>query len=174
MTPEVIDQGKVEPPAPSRLAKATSALWRFFSIENRYLPPLLITAILLVGQLWAARKFSTNAAGHRRRHRSRTGSGPPRLRQVSASGQRIHYGHQRRHSDSFARILAVRIVQRDRDHLEVRDSLEGRHLWNPSNFAICAMLLLAPEYFATLSVQWGNTIWPMLIVWTLGALISGA
>ena len=27
------------------------ALSRFFSIENRYLPPLLITTILLVGQL---------------------------------------------------------------------------------------------------------------------------
>jgi Na+-translocating ferredoxin:NAD+ oxidoreductase RnfD subunit len=34
------------------------------------------------------------------------------------------------------------------------------------------MLLLAPEVVATLSVQWGNTIWPMLIVWSLGALIT--
>ena len=47
----------------------------------------------------------------------------------------------------------------------------GRHLWNPSNFAICAMLLLAPEYFAALSIQWGNTVWPMMVVWVLGALI---
>jgi Na+-translocating ferredoxin:NAD+ oxidoreductase RnfD subunit len=44
-------------------------------------------------------------------------------------------------------------------------------LWNPSNFAISAMLLLVPGVVATLSVQWGNTIWPMLIVWLLGALI---
>ena len=29
-----------------------------------------------------------------------------------------------------------------------------------------------PEYIATLSVQWGNTVWPMLIVWTLGAFIT--
>jgi len=28
-----------------------------------------------------------------------------------------------------------------------------------------------PGVVATLSVQWGNTIWPMLIVWLLGALI---
>ncbi len=48
---------------------------------------------------------------------------------------------------------------------------KGRHLWNPSNFAISAMLLLAPEYVATLSIQWGNAVWPMLIVWVLGALI---
>src|SRR6202034_2778100 len=47
----------------------------------------------------------------------------------------------------------------------------GRHLWNPSNLAISVMLLLVPEYVATLSVQWGNSIWPMLIVWVLGALI---
>jgi enediyne biosynthesis protein E5 len=49
---------------------------------------------------------------------------------------------------------------------------KGRHLWNPSNFAICAMLLLAPEAVSTLSIQWGNAVWPMLIVWTLGALIT--
>jgi Na+-translocating ferredoxin:NAD+ oxidoreductase RnfD subunit len=33
------------------------------------------------------------------------------------------------------------------------------------------MLLLAPEYVAALSIQWGNNIWPMVIVWILGALI---
>jgi hypothetical protein len=49
---------------------------------------------------------------------------------------------------------------------------KGRHLWNPSNFAICAMLLLTPEAVSTLSIQWGNAIYPMLIVWTLGALIT--
>jgi hypothetical protein len=48
----------------------------------------------------------------------------------------------------------------------------GRHLWNPSNFAICVLLLLAPEAVSTLSIQWGNAIYPMLIVWTLGALIT--
>jgi Na+-translocating ferredoxin:NAD+ oxidoreductase RnfD subunit len=47
----------------------------------------------------------------------------------------------------------------------------GRHLWNPSNLSISVMLLLFPEYVAALSIQWGNTIWPMLIVWVLGALI---
>ena len=33
------------------------------------------------------------------------------------------------------------------------------------------MLLLAPEYVATLSIQWGNTVWPMVIIWLLGAMI---
>lgn len=47
----------------------------------------------------------------------------------------------------------------------------GRHLWNPSNLAIAVMLLIAPEYFSTLGIQWGNAVWPMLIVWALGAII---
>ena len=45
----------------------------------------------------------------------------------------------------------------------------GRHLWNPSNFGICAILLLAPV--GILSFQWGNNIWPMLVIWALGTLI---
>ncbi|HEX5705910.1 MAG TPA: hypothetical protein VFX96_01340, partial [Pyrinomonadaceae bacterium] len=52
--------------------------------------------------------------------------------------------------------------------LRVRD----RHLWNPSNFAICVMLLLAPWAYSTLSVQWGNNLWPVIIIWTLGAIIT--
>lgn len=47
----------------------------------------------------------------------------------------------------------------------------GRHLWNPSNFGICAMLFLAPHVVAPLSVQWGNNMWPMLVIWLLGAVI---
>ena len=46
--------------------------------------------------------------------------------------------------------------------------VKGRHIWNPSNFGICAMLFLAPFTVAPLSVQWGNNLWPMLAVWILG------
>lgn len=46
--------------------------------------------------------------------------------------------------------------------------VKGRHIWNPSNFGICAMLFLAPYSVAPLSVQWGNNLWPMLVVWMLG------
>jgi Na+-translocating ferredoxin:NAD+ oxidoreductase RnfD subunit len=44
----------------------------------------------------------------------------------------------------------------------------GRHLWNPSNFGICVLLFLAPFAVAPLSVQWGNDIWAMLIIWVIG------
>lgn len=46
--------------------------------------------------------------------------------------------------------------------------LRGRHLWNPSNFGICALLFLAPFAVAPLSVQWGNNVWPMLVIWGVG------
>ena len=46
--------------------------------------------------------------------------------------------------------------------------VKGRHLWNPSNFGICALLFLAPFAVAPLSVQWGNDLWPMLVIWVVG------
>jgi enediyne biosynthesis protein E5 len=49
--------------------------------------------------------------------------------------------------------------------------VKGRHLWNPSNFGISLMLFLAPETVASLSIQWGNFLWPMLIIWALGSVI---
>ncbi len=48
---------------------------------------------------------------------------------------------------------------------------KGRHLWNPSNLGIVAMLIVAPQFVATLSIQWGNSIWPMIAIWTLGSII---
>ena len=47
----------------------------------------------------------------------------------------------------------------------------GRHIWNPSNFGIVAMLLLAPDTVAGLSVQWGNNLLPMVFVWVFGSII---
>lgn len=47
----------------------------------------------------------------------------------------------------------------------------GQHLWNPSNFGICAMLFLAPDAVAHLSIQWGNNLWAMLVIWILGSII---
>jgi hypothetical protein len=49
--------------------------------------------------------------------------------------------------------------------------VRGRHLWNPSNFGVTMLLFLAPQYVASLSVQVGNGIWPVLLVWALGGLI---
>ena len=49
--------------------------------------------------------------------------------------------------------------------------VKGRHLWNPSNFGISVMLFLAGDTVASLSIQWVNYLWPMLVIWALGSLI---
>ncbi len=48
---------------------------------------------------------------------------------------------------------------------------KGRHIWNPSNLGISWMLFFAPMYVAGLSVQWGNNLLPMLVIWMLGMVI---
>ena len=50
---------------------------------------------------------------------------------------------------------------------------KNRHLWNPSNFGVSAMLFLYPAAVASLSIQWGNFLWPMIVVWCLGSIIVG-
>ena len=47
----------------------------------------------------------------------------------------------------------------------------GRHIWNPSNFGICAMLYLASQSVASLSIQWGNNFAALLVIWILGSVI---
>lgn len=48
---------------------------------------------------------------------------------------------------------------------------KGRHLWNPTNFSVCAMLLLAPHQVSILSHQWGNDLWIVGIIWCVGLLV---
>ncbi len=45
------------------------------------------------------------------------------------------------------------------------------HIWNPSNFGISWMLAFLPLSVAGLSIQWGNNIWPMIVIWVLGIFI---
>lgn len=47
----------------------------------------------------------------------------------------------------------------------------GRHIWNPSNLGISWMLFFAPHRVAGLSIQWGNNMIPMLVIWALGIVI---
>jgi Na+-translocating ferredoxin:NAD+ oxidoreductase RnfD subunit len=147
---------------------------RFFSIENRYLPPIFITLILLVGQVsfGVLESFSrtllaiatavvfelvlTRLVYHKF----------PVLASAYITG--ISVGILIRSPEFWPYALTSAIAITSKYVIRWR----GRHLWNPSNFAICAMLLIAPEFIATLSIQWGNTIWPMLVVWVLGAFIT--
>lgn len=49
--------------------------------------------------------------------------------------------------------------------------VRGRHIWNPSNFGICAMLILASQAMASLSIQWGNDFASLIAIWVLGTVI---
>jgi Na+-translocating ferredoxin:NAD+ oxidoreductase RnfD subunit len=161
--------------AQTQLAPATSTrlLAQFFSAENRYLPPIFITLILVAGNLsfGLLESFSRTALAiatsmvceiiltllfYRKF---------PNLASAYITG--ISVGILIRSPEFWPYALCSAIAITSKYVIRWR----GRHLWNPSNFAISAMLLLVPEYVAALSIQWGNSIWPMLIVWVLGAVI---
>ncbi|HEV7993551.1 MAG TPA: hypothetical protein VGP25_17115 [Gemmatimonadaceae bacterium] len=58
--------------------------------------------------------------------------------------------------------IASKYVLRYRDH----------HLWNPTNFAICALLLAAPSRVSVLSHQFGNDVTTNLVIWIFGLIIA--
>ena len=160
--------------AGSRPAGFKSAVARFISPGNRYLPPLFITVILLVGQIsyGVLESFSRTLVAIatavmfelvlcRLVYKKF-----PVLASAYITG--ISVGILIRSPEYWPFALTSAIAITSKYVIRWR----GRHLWNPSNFAICAMLLIAPEYIATLSIQWGNNLWPMLVVWVLGAFIT--
>ena len=46
------------------------------------------------------------------------------------------------------------------------------HLWNPTNFAVSALLLAAPNHVSVLSHQFGNDITTNLVIWIFGLIIA--
>ncbi|MEP6990128.1 MAG: hypothetical protein ABJA80_04290, partial [bacterium] len=46
------------------------------------------------------------------------------------------------------------------------------HLWNPTNFAIVALLLAAPGSVSVLSHQFGSDLLTNLVIWTFGLVIA--
>jgi enediyne biosynthesis protein E5 len=46
------------------------------------------------------------------------------------------------------------------------------HLWNPTNFAISALLLTAPDRVSVLSHQFGNDLTTNLVIWIFGLVIA--
>jgi len=154
-------------------AASSSAIERFFSIENRYLAPMLITSILLVSQVSFGLLESF----------SRTALAIATALVFESVLGRLVYGKLPNLASAYISGISVGILLRSPEFwpyalcsaLAITSKYalrwKGRHLWNPTNFSVSAMLLLAPEYVAALSIQWGNNIWPMLIVWVLGAVI---
>jgi Na+-translocating ferredoxin:NAD+ oxidoreductase RnfD subunit len=46
------------------------------------------------------------------------------------------------------------------------------HLWNPTNFAVTALLLAAPARVSVLSHQFGNDLATNLVIWAFGLVIA--
>lgn len=168
MTPEI---SAASNPAPTSIA--LNALKRFFSFDNKFLAPILVTVILLIGQLtfgflesyWkTALAITTAIALELVLGRIFTGRWP---HPASAYISGISVGMLIRSPAIWPYALCSLISITSKYVIRV----DGRHIWNPSNFGICVMLFLAPFTVASLSIQWGNTIWPMLIVWALGSII---
>lgn len=45
------------------------------------------------------------------------------------------------------------------------------HIWNPTNFGIVVMLIIASDSMAVLSIQWGSNMWAMLVIWIVGFFV---
>ena len=171
----VIDTPPLPATAPAAEPKPsmTHRLRKLLTFENRYMPPFLITCILLVGQIgygflesYSRTLLAIGCSIGMELLLARLLVGQwPHLASAYISG--ISVGILIR-SPAFwpyalCSLLSITSKYAIRWH--------GRHIWNPSNLGVSVMLLLAPATVATLSVQWGNTIWPMLVVWTLGSVI---
>lgn len=152
---------------------STNTVAHFFRPENRYLPPILITLILLAGNasFGLLESFSRTALAIAVAMLLEIGLALMTYRKfpnlASAYITGISVGILIRSPVFWPYALCSALSITSKYALRWR----GRHLWNPSNFGISAMLLLVPEYVAALSIQWGNSVWPMLIVWVLGAAI---
>jgi Na+-transporting NADH:ubiquinone oxidoreductase subunit NqrB len=146
---------------------------RTLRLDQRYLAPLLITFVLVVGQLtfgflesWS-RTFLAIATAMLTELivvRALYGSWP-HLASAYVSG--ISVGILVRSPELWPYALCAAISILSKYVLRFR----GRHIWNPTNFGVVAMLLLAPDVVAGLSIQWGNNLLPMVFVWLFGSVI---
>jgi enediyne biosynthesis protein E5 len=146
---------------------------RFVTLDNRYLPPLLITSILLGAQL----SFGILEGWER-----------TALAIVTAIGAelvmgRITYGAWPHPASAYISGISAGILVRSpflwpyflTSLISITSKyvlrVKGRHLWNPTNFGVSAVVFLAPAAVTVLSIQWGNVVAPMAIIWVLGSVI---
>src|ERR1700681_1991955 len=146
---------------------------RFVSLENRYIAPIFITLILLVGHL----SFGILESYQK-----------TLLAIVASIGtelilSRLFFGKWPNLASAYITGISVGILIRSPAYwpyavcsiVSIASKyvlrVKGRHIWNPSNFGISVMLFLAPETVASLSIQWGNYLLPMVVIWILGSVI---
>ncbi len=149
---------------------------RSFGIDKRYLAPILVTLVLVVGQVtfgflesWSRTFLAIAAAIGVELVLGRLFGGKwPHLASAYISG--ISVGMLVRSPEMWPYALCSAISITSKYVIRV----DGRHLWNPSNLGVVAMLVLAADKVAGLSVQWGNNLLPMVVVWAFGTVIIHA
>lgn len=166
-----MSQPAITTPAPP--AGHTSHWKRWLSLDNRFVPPVFITLILLAGHLsfgilesYSKTLLAIGTAmvaelilGRIFFHKW------PHLASAYITG--ISVGILLRSPAFWPYALCSLLAITSKYVLRVK----GKHIWNPSNFGICVMLFLASEAVAGLSIQWGNNLWAMLVIWALGSAI---
>ncbi len=154
------------PPAPAR--------WKqLISLDNRYIAPIFITCILLAGHL----SFGILESYQKTLLAIVVSIGTELLlgriffhkwlHPASAYISGISVGILVRSPAFWPYALCAAVSIMSKYVLRIK----GRHIWNPSNFGISVLLFLAPETVASLSIQWGNYLLPMLVIWVLGSVI---
>ncbi len=146
---------------------------KFFSLENKYIPPVFITLILVVGNL---------SFGMLESYR-KTGVAIVAALVTELILSKIYFGKWPILASAYISGISVGILVRSpavwpyfvcavvsiMSKYVLR--VNNRHIWNPSNFGIAVLVFLAPETVATLSIQWGNYLLPMVVIWILGSVI---
>jgi hypothetical protein len=142
-------------------------------IDKRFLAPILVTCVLIAGQVtfgflesWARTALAILTAIAMELVLGRIFFGKwPHIASAYVSG--ISVGMLVRSPAFWPYALCSAISISSKYLLRV----DGRHIWNPSNLGIVAMLVLASDSVAGLSIQWGNNFLPMIVVWCFGAAI---
>ena len=153
--------------------RAAGSRRRLVTLDNRYLPPLLITSILLGAHLsygileaWytTALAIGTAIGAELLMGRITYGKWP---HPASAYISGISAGILVRSPLLWPYFLVSLVSITSKYVLRVK----GRHIWNPTNFGVSAAAFLAPATVTVLSIQWGNALAPMIIIWVLGSVI---
>ena len=146
---------------------------QWLRLDNRFLPPLLITSILLTAHL----SFGILEGWER------TGLAIVTAFVTEMALGRITYGKWPYAASAYITGISVGILLRSPflwpyalgAFISIASKyvlrFRGRHLWNPSNLGVSLILFLAPETVSLLSVQWGNVVAPMVVIWLLGSVI---
>lgn len=144
-----------------------------FRLDNRYIAPLFITFILLVGHLSYGILESY----------WKTGLSIVTALVIELILGRIFFGKWLNLASAYITGISVGILVRSPaawpyalcSAISIMSKyvlrVKGRHIWNPSNFGLSVSFFLAADTMAGLSIQWGNYKAPLIVIWVLGSII---